>query len=110
MNFDLTFGPKQVVVIDDDPDIRGVIRQILAAEGYLVREMESADGLECVVRESGADLILCDLLMPGRDGITVCRSLQSDPEAGSIPFILISAKNFEGDKRAALEAGAVGYL
>jgi phosphoribosyl 1,2-cyclic phosphodiesterase/CheY-like chemotaxis protein len=110
MRIDLTSRPMRVIVVDDDPNIRAIISQILVAEGYRVQAMESADGIECAIGDFGADVILCDLLMPGRDGITVCRSLQADPEAARIPFILISAKSFEGDKRAALDAGAAGYL
>jgi phosphoribosyl 1,2-cyclic phosphodiesterase/CheY-like chemotaxis protein len=101
---------KRVLIIDDDAITRAFIRRVLQKEGYELREMESADRLEEALPELAPDLILCDVMMPGRDGMEVCRELRSNQATRTIAVVLISAKNFEADRRAALDAGAAGYL
>ena len=101
---------KRVLIIDDDAVTRVLMNRILEVEGYELREMESADGLEVMIQDFAPDAILCDILMPGQDGLSVCRALHSDPKTRSIQVILVSAKSFEADKRRAMDAGAVGYL
>ncbi len=101
---------NRILVIDDDGDARAITRRIIEAEGFEVSELESAQRLEQAICDFQPDLVVCDLLMPGQDGFAVCNSLRSDARTRSLPVILVSAKNFEVDKRAALEAGAVRYL
>ena len=106
---------KRVLVIDDSDDFRLLVRQLLEPQGYIVDELASADGIVSTIHDSqqeGAapDLILCDLLMPGHDGLAVCKSLHANPHTRSIPVVMVSAKDFDQDKKAAMEAGAAGYL
>lgn len=101
---------KRVVVIDDAPDMRLLIRRVLSQAGLEVEERESAEGLEDALRSTPADLVICDLMLPGRDGLAVCRSLRSGAVIPRTPVLLVSSKAFAGDKRAALSAGAAGYL
>ena len=101
---------RRVLIVDDSDDARDLMRRYVEKAGYATREMESAEELECAIRAFRPDIILCDLVMPGRDGLAVCKSLGDNPETRSIPVVLVSSKNFEEDKRAALKAGAAGYL
>ncbi len=99
----------RILIIDDAADARLFIRTVLQKEGYDVIEMDSATDLEARLPELAPNLIVCDLMMPGRDGLSVCRSLQADPEL-AVPVVLVSSKIFEQDKQAALNAGASGYI
>ncbi len=101
---------KRILIIDDDAAVRSFIGLILRREGYEARLLESAANLEAVIGEFSPDLIVCDLMMPGRDGLSVCRSLKANPETRHIQVLLASAKSFESDKRAAISAGAAGYI
>lgn len=102
--------PKRILIVDDDPAIGSFIELIVRREGYEVKLVESAINLESVVGEFAPALIISDLMMPGRDGISLCRSLKSNPQTSGIQILLLSAKSFDSDKRAALNAGAAGYL
>lgn len=101
---------RTVLVIDDDPVTRRVVRRILEREGYEAKEIASGEELEAALTRGLPDLIISDVLMPGYDGLAVCRRLRADPPTRGVPVVLISAKDFEGDKRAALAAGAAAYL
>jgi CheY-like chemotaxis protein/phosphoribosyl 1,2-cyclic phosphodiesterase len=101
---------KKVLVVDDSPDIRRIVRHVLESEGYELREMDSASQLEGVLHEFSPDLILSDVMMPGRDGMAVVKAIRANPSMAAVPVVLMSSKAFEGDKRAALDAGATSYL
>jgi phosphoribosyl 1,2-cyclic phosphodiesterase/CheY-like chemotaxis protein len=100
--------PKHILVIDDSSDSRLFLRRALTKASYQVSELSSAEDLDRMLCQLSPDLIISDIMMPGEDGMSVCKRLQADPTAP--PVILISAKGFESDKHAALEAGAVGYF
>lgn len=101
---------KRILVIDDDPMSRLLSRRILEQESYEVRELESATNLQSALQDFAPDLVLCDLIMPGQDGLSVCRTLRADPQTWDIQVVVMSAKNFEADRRMALAAGATRYL
>jgi phosphoribosyl 1,2-cyclic phosphodiesterase/CheY-like chemotaxis protein len=101
---------KRVLVIDDDADMCALIRHTLELEGYEVEELPSAGELRAFIQRFQPDLILSDVMMPGVDGLSMCRSLQADPQTRALPVVLASSKSFTGDKRAALAAGAAAYL
>ena len=90
---------KRVLVIDDDDDVRLLIRRTLETKGYEVEEISSGEGLEAAICAFPPDLILSDVLMPGVDGLSLCRRLQEDPQTRHIPVVLVSAKSFASDKR-----------
>jgi len=100
--------PKHILVIDDSNDSRLFMRRALTKAGYQVTELSSAEDLDSKLCQHSPDLIISDIMMPGEDGMSVCKRLRTQPAAP--PVILVSAKGFESDKHAALEAGAVGYL
>ena len=95
-----------VLVIDDDPHVRRFLRAALAGHGHTVIEATTmAEGLTQLAQEPG--IVLLDLGLPDGDGLAVLRALR--PDSG-VPVIVLSARGQEGDKVAALDAGADDYL
>jgi putative two-component system response regulator len=100
----------RVLVVDDDERVRSVLESLLAREGHLV--YQAADGeqaLDLVARES-PDLILLDVVLPGMNGIEVCRRLRNDPETRLIPIVLITGMHEPDLRFEGLEAGADDFL
>lgn len=98
-----------VLVVDDDPGVRAVVRESLELEGFLVREAGSAqDGLDELEREL-ADIILLDLMMPGVDGLEMLRRVQERHGVGAVPVIMFSSR-VEADAAAAGELGVQQFV
>lgn len=100
----------RILVADDDPDLREIIKLTLQREGYDV--IEAADGEQAVARaiDSAPSLILLDMMMPGTDGFDACRRIKSDRRTFGVPVIFITG---QGDYRArvkSLQLGAEDYL
>jgi len=101
---------ERILVIEDEPDIREVIEFNLRLEGYRVSgASDGEEGLERVRREF-PDAILLDRMLPGIDGIEICRRLKADPDLRSIPVIMVTAKTEVDDVVDGLEAGADEYI
>jgi len=97
----------KVLVIDDDPQIRRVMRSTLTAHGYQVNDARSGEeGLE-ELRKSSYDLVLLDMNMPGMGGMETCRMIRSSSE---IAIIMLTVNNAERQKVEALDAGADDYV
>jgi two-component system KDP operon response regulator KdpE len=97
----------RILVVDDDPQIRRVMRMTLVAQGYTVSDARSGeDALESVRREAH-DLVLLDINMPGMGGLETCRLIRTSSE---IPVIILTVRNAEKDKVEALDAGADDYV
>jgi DNA-binding response OmpR family regulator len=96
-----------VLVVDDDPNIRKVLRLYLERERY--RVSEAADGPSAVEQaaESPFDLILLDVMLPGYDGMEVCRRIR---ESSSVPIVLLTARSGDSDKVVGLDLGADDYV
>jgi len=101
---------KRVLVIEDEDDILEVIEYNLSREGYDV--VTSTDGLDGLgkARKSAFDLVVLDLMLPGLDGIEICRRLKMDPLTGSIPIVMVTAKGEETDVVLGLGVGADDYI
>lgn len=101
---------QKIVVIEDEADILEVIQYNLAREGYSV--LTSKDGEEglAVVQREEPDLVLLDLMLPGLDGIEVCRRLKADARTRRIPIIMVTAKGEESDIVLGLGVGADDYV
>ena len=96
-----------ILVVDDEPQIRRVMRTTLSAEGYAI--VEARDGEEAVLkfRSERPDLVILDMNMPVIGGLEACREIR----AGSIvPIIMLTVRSAEKDKVAALDAGADDYI
>jgi two-component system, OmpR family, response regulator MprA len=100
--------PDQVLVVDDDEAMRDALRRGLTLDGYDVAV--AADGTEALrsARERPPDLVVLDIVMPGVDGLEVCRRLRTADE--SLPIILLTARDAVPDRVAGLETGADDYL
>ena len=98
---------KTVLVIDDEPKIADLCRDYLHAAGYSV--LTAADGLQglALARRERPDLVVLDLMLPGLDGLDVCRALRQE---GSVPIIMLTARVDESDRLVGLELGADDYL
>jgi two-component system phosphate regulon response regulator PhoB len=101
---------EKILAIEDEEDILEVITYNLEREGYRVAGCTDGDaGLSRIRRES-PDLILLDLMLPGTDGVEICRRLKSDPTTEGIPVIMVTAKGEESDVVLGLGVGADDYV
>jgi len=102
---------KTLVIIDDEPVIRGMLARHLELQGWRVLEAENGDrGLELIASHR-PDAVLSDLLMPGTNGFKVCRTIRSRrAELGDVTIIITTGSSFPADRKSALEAGADHYL
>ena len=100
----------RILLIEDESVIRELVRSMLS-EGAVSVDCAS-DGLEGLrLAKAGAfRLILLDVVLPGMDGITVCRMIKSDPATSSVPLYMLTAKAKPSDVAAAMKAGADGYI
>jgi phosphate regulon transcriptional regulator PhoB len=100
----------KVLVVEDDADIRELLRYSLTQEGFAVEE--AADGAEALDRISrrSPDLILLDLMLPRMSGLELCRRLRSEAETARLPIIVVTAKGAEVDRVLGLELGADDYV
>ena len=97
----------RILVVDDDPQIRRVMRVTLTAQGYEVDDARSGDEALEKLRERRSDLVLLDMNMPGLSGIETCRLIRADSEVG---IIMLTVRDSEADKVEALDAGADDYV
>jgi len=110
-----TEGLRRALVVEDDVAIRELLRLHLSLAGYRVEEVGDGRGaLECA-RATPFDVIILDLMLPGLDGITVCRAIRSGGGAASnanrdTPILMLTARDTESDKVLGLESGADDYL
>jgi two-component system alkaline phosphatase synthesis response regulator PhoP len=101
---------ETILIVEDEEDILELIRYNLAKEGYGVMGATSGEEGLRRVRERRPDLILLDLMLPGLDGLEVCRRLQQDVRSRGVPVIMLTAKGEEPDIVAGLELGADDYV
>ncbi|MBI3829522.1 MAG: response regulator [Planctomycetes bacterium] len=101
---------EHILVVEDEDDIQELVRYNLAKEGYRVTCVASGeDGLQ-FARSSRPDLILLDLMLPGTDGLEVCKRLKTGTDTRAVPIIMLTAKGEESDVVAGLEVGASDYV
>jgi two-component system, OmpR family, KDP operon response regulator KdpE len=96
-----------ILVVDDDPQIRRVMRVALVASGYIVNDARSGEGAIEALRKNKYDLVLLDINMPGIGGLETCRLIRTTSE---IPIIMLTVRSSENDKVEALDAGADDYV
>jgi two-component system, OmpR family, alkaline phosphatase synthesis response regulator PhoP len=101
---------QKILVVDDEEDILELVRYNLVKEGYRVVCVASGELALKEAKESSPGLILLDLMLPGLDGLDVCRRLKSDPVTNAIPIIMLTAKGEEADIVTGLELGADDYV
>ena len=97
----------RILVVDDDPQIRRVMRVTLTGQGYEVDDVKSGDAALEKLRDVRFDLVLLDLNMPGMGGLETCREIRGQSE---IAIIVLTVRDSEADKVEALDAGADDYV
>ena len=102
--------PARVLVVEDEPDLRSLLDRHLERAGF--RVIPAEDGREAlrVAWSQPIDLVVLDLMLPGLDGIEVCRRLRSDPRTARIPIVMLTARQEPTDRIAGLEVGADDYV
>ena len=96
-----------VALVDDDPEIRRLIGEFLSRHGYRIAEAGDAPGLDRLLEGERPALIVLDLMLPGEDGLSICRRLRA---SGGPPVIMLSALGEDTDRIVGLEIGADDYL
>lgn len=99
-----------VLVVEDEHDIRALLEYNLTRDGFSVRAVETGEQALSAVTTMPPDLILLDLMLPGIDGLQVCRKLKSDATTANIPILMLTAKDEESDVVTGLELGADDYV
>jgi putative two-component system response regulator len=100
----------RILVVDDNPDMIDLMRELLVSRGYEVVTVPDAALAEVEVHRHPPDLILSDVVMPGRSGYELCHQLKEDPATRLIPFLLITGLSDREDKVKGIEAGADDFL
>ena len=100
----------EILVVDDDADIRSLIRMTLESYGYSVREASDGHHALEALEEHAPDAMVLDVMMPRMDGLQLVNELKADPATATIPVILLSAKAQADDVRAGIDAGADAYV
>ncbi|MBE2200842.1 MAG: response regulator [Anaerolinea sp.] len=101
---------QSVLVVDDEPMARTLLRLMLIRAGFNVAEAEDGFDALAKVKKNRPDLVLLDVMMPGIDGFAVCESLRNEADTASLPIIMLSAKTDLSSISKGLRVGATKYL
>jgi two-component system cell cycle response regulator len=102
--------PEPILVVDDNPTNLKLIRVLLSSAGYRVEGAADAEEAQQILRRYQPRLILMDLQLPGKDGLTLTRELKADPATRGIVVVALTAYAMKGDEVRAREAGCDGYV
>src|SRR5688572_6589788 len=97
----------RVLVVDDDPRILSMMRRILQVDGYAVQVASDGDAALDLIRGSDVDIVILDLMLPGRDGFEVCRSVRRE---SAVPILMLTARDEALSKVTGLDCGADDYV
>src|ERR671929_11270 len=100
-------APSRILVVDDDPHMLTMMRRVLEVEGYAVAVAPDGDTALDVLRSEPVDLIILDLMLPGRDGFEVCRLVRRE---SAVPVLMLTARDEATNKVAGLDSGADDYV
>jgi phosphate regulon transcriptional regulator PhoB len=101
---------SDVLVVEDEPDIRNLVVHHLTRDGFRCRTAASGPEALAQIRTAAPDLVVLDLMLPELNGLEVCRRLRADPATTAIPIIMLTAKTDEVDRVVGLEMGADDYV
>lgn len=101
---------RTIAILDDEEDILKLVQNYLTKAGFTVKPFSSPEAFLKYVDRHQPDLILLDLMLPGSDGLEICRYLKKKPEKASIPVIMLTARSQEADRVTGLELGADDYI
>ena len=100
-------GSRHILVVDDDKELRGLLSRFLAGNGFRASVAQDAAAMTHTLSTARIDLIVLDIMLPGEDGLSICRRLRA---SGPIPIIMLTAAGGEIDRVVGLEIGADDYL
>ena len=103
-------GAERILVVEDDRDIADLVVHHLHKAGYTSEILTSGSGVVSNVRARPPALVVLDLMLPGENGLDVCRSIRSDPMISRVPIIMLTAKSEETDRIVGLELGGDDYV
>jgi two-component system phosphate regulon response regulator PhoB/two-component system alkaline phosphatase synthesis response regulator PhoP len=101
---------KTIAILDDEEDILKLLQNYLSKAGFSVKAFASPEAFLRYLDHHQPDLILLDLMLPGSDGLEICRYLKRKPDKASIPIIMLTARSQEADRVTGLELGADDYV
>jgi len=101
---------ERILVVEDEEEIQELVCYNLAKEGYSVSGTGSGEEALRIVRLESPDLVVLDLMLPGLDGLEVCKMLKKDPATQDVPVVMLTAKGEEADIVTGLELGADDYI
>ncbi|MEK6629765.1 MAG: response regulator transcription factor [Acidobacteriota bacterium] len=101
---------SHVLIVEDDADIAQLVHRYLTRAGHNVEMLDAGDRALAWVQEHVPDLIILDLMLPGLDGLEVCRELRRSVDTRALPIIMLTARSEESDRIAGLELGADDYV
>jgi two-component system, cell cycle response regulator DivK len=101
---------KRILVVEDQPDNRQIIRDMLADTGYEIVEAENGEEALAAIAKQRPDLILMDIQLPVMDGYAATRRIKTDPALKSIPVIAVTSYALSGEEKKAREAGCDDYV
>lgn len=101
---------KHIFVVEDEEDILELLQYNLSREGYSVSTAKDGEEAVRMIPRKPPDIILLDLMLPGLDGLEVCRTLKKNPKTANIPIVMVTAKGEESDVVMGLELGADDYI
>lgn len=101
---------ERILAVDDEEDILNLIKYNLEREGFKVETAVNGEMAVRIARENAPDLILLDLMLPGMDGLDVCRILKNDRNTSKVPIVMLTARGEESDIVTGLEIGADDYI
>src|SRR5688572_9869782 len=102
--------PTRILVAEDDPDIGSLLEHYLKKAGFLPTVVPSGREVMPHIKRDAPDLVVLDLMLPGLDGLQLCRAIRSDASTAAIPIIMLTAKAEESDRIIGLELGADDYI
>ncbi len=102
--------PRKLLLVEDDPDLLEVLRLTFEAEGFQTHLAGDGEAALRLVRRVQPDLVVLDLMLPGRDGIEVCQAIRADPATRHVPILMLTARAEEADVVLGLGVGADDYV
>ena len=102
--------PLKVLIVEDDPDIAALIAHYLEKTGYAAEVIPEGGRALARARQTPPDLIILDLMLPGLNGLEICRALRADDKTAGLPIVMLTARGEEAERILGLDVGADDYI